>query len=123
MKLPRVLTTKQLSLDCRAPGVQIPIFGLALGHFIHTLVLLPALTQLQGSTQPTQEQSSPLVNLILLEVCSEFMPQVAVRWSEAVPSASDGYKKDMQSDVHLSKYITKLNDYSFTKLIKNGTKR
>lgn len=51
------------------------------------------------------------------------MPQVADRWSEAVPSASDGYKKDMQSDVHLSKYITKLNDYSFTKLIKNGTKR
>lgn len=118
-----MLTTKQLSLDCRTPGVQIPIFGLALGHFIHTLLLLPALTQLQGSTQPTQEQSSPLVNLILLEVCSEFMPQVAVRWSEAVPSASDGYKKDMQSDVHLSKYITKLNDYSFTKLIKNGTKR
>lgn len=38
-------------------------------------------------------------------------------------SASDGYKKDMQSDVRLGKCIAELNDFSFTKLIKTGTKQ
>lgn len=96
---------------------------LAPGHFIHTLAPAASYNTGIGDYSAAWEQGSLLVNLILLKACSEFMPQVAVRWNEPVPSASDGYKKDMQSDVHLSKYITKLNDFSFTKLIKNGTKQ
>lgn len=61
--------------------------------------------------------------LLLLEAGSEFMPQAAVCGSEPAPSASDGYKKATQPDVHLSKYITEQNDFSLTKLIKNGTKQ
>lgn len=49
-----MLVIEKPILDCTVAGVQIPAFS------------------------PTQEQSSLLVSLILLEVCSEFVPQVAV---------------------------------------------